>query len=78
MELLKQFFPHAFRVTDVTSLVIMLVIYALIDLVCGLVIGFLSSIAIIGIIFSLLGAVIGLYALVGIVLSVLVFAKVIQ
>ena len=78
MELLKQFFPHAFKVNDVTSLVIMLVIYALIDLVCGLVIGFLSSIAIIGIIFSLLGAVIGLYALVGIILSVLVFAKVIQ
>ena len=78
MELLKKFFPHAFKVTDVTSLVIMLVIYALIDLVCGLVIGFLSSIAIIGIIFSLLGAVIGLYALVGIILSVLVFAMVIQ
>ena len=50
----------------------------LIDIVCGFVIGLLAKIPILGIIFSLLGSIVGLYALVGIVLSILVFVKVIK
>ena len=78
MDLLKKFFPHAFKVSDVASFFITLVIYVLIDIVCGVLIGLLVSIPVIGIIFSLLGSVIGLYALVGIVLSILVFTKAIK
>ena len=57
------------------SLVVAIVIYALIDIVCGLVIGLLAKLPIIGIIFGLIGSLIGIYALIGIVLSVLVFLK---
>lgn len=55
-----------------------LVIYVLIDVVCGFVIGLLAKIPVLGIIFSLLGSIVGLYALVGIVLSILVFVKVLK
>lgn len=78
MEALKKFFPHAFKANDVKALIISLVVYVLIDVVCGFVIGLLAKIPLIGIIFSILGTVVGLYALVGIILSILVFVKVIK
>jgi hypothetical protein len=78
MDTLKKFFPFAFQATELKPFIISLVIFALIDIVCGLVIGLLAKIPLIGIIFSLLGTVIGLYALVGIVLSILVFVKVLK
>ncbi len=78
MDILKKIFPTAFKATDVKPLIISLIIYVLIDIVCGFVIGLLAKIPILGIIFSLLGSIVGLYALVGIVLSILVFVKVIK
>jgi len=78
MDNLKKFFPFSFKSTEQTNFIIALVIYVLVDVVCGCIIGFLSGIPVVGILFSILGAVIGLYALVGIILSVLVFAKVLK
>lgn len=78
MDILKKIFPTAFKATDVKPLIISLIIYVLIDIVCGFVIGLLAKIPILGIIFSLLGSIVGLYALVGVVLSILVFVKVIK
>lgn len=78
MDALKKFFPFSWRATEVKDLIITLLIYIVIDVVCGFVIGLLASLPIIGFIFSLLGSLVGLYALVGIVLAILVFAKVIK
>ncbi len=78
MDMLKKFFPHAFKATEVQNFIISLIIYAVIDVVCGVVIGLLAKIPLIGILFSLLGSLIGLYATAGIVLSILVFVKVIK
>ena len=78
MNLLKSFFPHAFKATNLVAFIITLIIYALVDVVCGFVIGLLAALPIIGIIFSLLGSLVGLYALIGIVLSILVFVKVLK
>ena len=78
MDILKKVFPHAFKSTDTQPFIISLVIYLLVSIVCGAVIGLLSKIPLIGIIFSILGSVVGLYALVGIILSILVFVKVIK
>ncbi len=78
MDMLKKFFPHAFKVTEVQSFIITLIIYVLIDIVCGFVIGLLAKLPIVGVIFSLLGSLVGLYATVGIVLSILVFTKVLK
>ena len=78
MDALKKFFPHAFKSTETEPFIISLVIYVLIDIICGLVIGFLAKIPLLGILFSIIGYVVGLYALIGIILSVLVFVKVIK
>ena len=78
MDILKKFFPHAFKANDLGKFIVTLIIYVLIDIVCGFVIGLLAKLPIIGIIFSLLGSLVGLYALVGIILSILVFVKVIK
>lgn len=78
MDLLKKFFPHAFKATELKSFIITLIIYVLIDIVCGFVIGLLAKIPLLGIIFSLLGSLVGLYALVGVILSILVFVKVLK
>ncbi len=78
METVKKIFPQAFTATEVKPFVVALVIYLLIDIVCGFVIGLLAKIPLLGIIFGLLGSVVGLYALAGVVLSILVFLKVIK
>ena len=78
MDLLKKYFPHAFKATELQSFIITLLIYVVIDIVCGFVIGLLAKIPLIGIIFSLVGSLVGLYALVGVILSVLVFVKVVK
>lgn len=78
MDMAKKFFPHAFTAKELNSFIITLVIYILVDVVCGFVIGLLAKIPLVGIVFSAIGAIVGLYALVGIVLTILVFIKVIQ
>ena len=78
MDILKKWLPHAFKVKDVSSLIVTLLIYVVIDIVCGFVIGLLAKIPVIGILFSLVGSLVGLYALVGIVLSILDFLKVVK
>lgn len=78
MDQIKRFFPFSFKATDLKSFLIALAVYIVLDIVCGVVIGILAALPIIGILFSLLGSIIGLYGLVGIVLAILVFVKVIQ
>ena len=78
MELLQKLFPISFKSTELNAFIKALIIYIVADLICGIVIGLLAKIPLIGIIFSLLGSIIGLYALVGIILSILVFVKVIK
>ena len=78
MEMLKKFFPLAFKAKDGMKLAVSVIIYILIDFVCGLVIGLLAKLPLIGVLFGLVGSVIGLYALIGIILSILVFLKVVK
>lgn len=75
MGLIKKVWPTPFKIKekDVTSLVIQLVIFLVVCAIAGVIIGFLASIPIIGIIFSIIGSLMGIYSLVGIVLCVLKF-----
>ena len=78
MDMLKKIFPDAFCAKEVNSFIVTLLIYGIGSFLIGLVLSLLAKIPLVGIIFSLIGYVVGLYALVGIVLAVLVFAKVIK
>jgi len=78
MKFFKKYFPHAFRSKDFLTFIITMLIYVLIDAVCGFAVSLVDGIPVLGFIFVILGAAIGMYALVGIVLSILVFLKVIK
>lgn len=75
MDTLKKLWPTPFKIKekDIASFIIQLVIFLVICAVVGWLIGILAGIPIIGIIFSLLGALVEIYGLVGIVLCVLKF-----
>lgn len=78
MDVLKKYFPHAFKATETNSFIVSLIIYAVIGIIGGAVIGLLKAIPIIGIIFGIVGAILELYTLIGVVLSILVFVKVVK
>ena len=78
MDTLKKIFPQAFKATNVNALIISLIIYLVIGIVGGAAIGLLAGIPLIGLIFQVLGAIVSLFSLLGIILSILVFLKVVQ
>jgi len=78
MDLLKKLFPISFKSTEKNPFIIALIVYIVVGFIAGLVIGLLSKIPIIGFVFGIVGAIFGLYTTVGLVLSILVFLKVIK
>lgn len=78
MEILQKYFPQAFKAVDVASLVVAILIYVLFGAIAGAVIGLLCALPVIGVLFSILGTVVSIYAVAGIVISVLVYCKVLK
>ena len=78
MDLLKKFFPRAFKAKDVVSLVVTIVIYALISAAYNLVVGILPNIILISDILGIIGYVLYLYSVVGVVLTILAFLKIVK
>lgn len=78
MDTIKKLWPYSFKATDVKALIITIVIYIVADFVCGLVIGLLGKLPLLGFIFSLVGTVLGIYFFVGIVFAVLCFFKILK
>lgn len=79
MELLKKYFPLAFKPKkDIVALIINLLIHIVIDAVLGVVIGIILLIPIIGAIIGLVSGLVGLYFFVSMVLSVLDYMKVLK
>lgn len=79
MELLQKIFPLSFKLSDtVANLVIGILIYVVGSAIIGAILGWLSLIPIIGVVFSLINTLFGIYCLAGIVIEVLVFAKVLK
>ena len=79
MDALKKLFPLSFKYTkDVANLIIGILLYLVVGIVGGLVIGLTLLIPIVNLICGLVGALLDLYVLAGIVIQILVFAKVIK
>ncbi|MBO5952840.1 MAG: hypothetical protein J6Q53_01735 [Oscillospiraceae bacterium] len=79
MDTLKKIFPLSFKNTDsVANLVIGILIYLVGDIIAGAIIGLLAKLPLIGIVFGLIGSLVGLYCLAGIVILVLVYLKVLK
>lgn len=87
METLKKFFPLSFKRTDsVGNLIVGILLYLLVGIVAGaliwlatLIVGWLPVVgALIGWALGVVGGLIELYILAGIIIQILVFAKVIK
>ena len=79
MDLLKKIFPISFKyVKDVTSLIVGIILYLIVGAVGGLVIWLASFIPFVGWLVGALGGILDLYVVIGIVVQVLVFLKVIK
>ena len=79
MDMIKTLFPYSFGAKDIKALAIKIVVYLVVGFVVGLVCSVIGLIPILGpIIAWLIGGVVGLYDLVGIVLAVLDYMKVLK
>lgn len=78
MALIKSLFPFSFQSKTLKNLLITILIYIVLDVVCGLIVGLLGKIPLVGFLFSIVGWVLGLYFLVGIVLAILHFLGVLK
>lgn len=83
METLKKIFPYSFKAKkDVVALIINIIVYFVAELIAGAIIGLattiLGGIAILAWALGVAGSIVGLYALIGIVLSILDYLKVLK
>lgn len=79
MEQLKKYFPKSFGLEDIKALVIAILIYVVIDLLCGAVCWILGLIPLLGGIAAwIVGTVVGIYTTLGIVLAVVSFLKIVK
>lgn len=78
LNVIKPYFPQAFKANDVKSLIIALVVYALIACIGGFVLGLLTIIPILGFIFRVVSWLVEIYCAAGVILSLLVFLKIVK
>ena len=87
MDTLKKFFPLSFKYTDdVAKLIVGIIIYIVISIVAGALVGLaallLIWIPVVGALIlwalGLVSSLVGIYCLAGIVIQILVFAKVLK
>lgn len=77
MEMLKKYFPYAFKEkADIAALVINIIIHIVVGAVVGIVIGLFSFIPVLGKLLGALGSLIDLYIFISLVLSILDYCKV--
>lgn len=79
MDMLKKIFPLSFSFADtIVNLVVGIVIYLVAPALASVVLGLLAKIPLLGILFAVINWVIGIYALVGLVLLILVYLKLVK
>ena len=78
MDFLKKMFPFSLNMDAVKKLVITIILYVVASTVVGFLLGLLSNIPVVGLLVNLISYLFGLYCTGGIVVAILVFAKVIK
>ena len=72
---LKNIFPFSAQVKDVSTLIITLIVYAVITIIAGILLGLLGNLWLIGWAFDVVGWLINIYCGVGAIVAILVFIK---
>lgn len=79
MEVLKKLFPFSFAEKNgIGGLIVNILLYLVVGAIAGVAIALLAAIPVIGLIIGLLGGLIDLYVLVGIIISILDYCKVLK
>ena len=78
MDMIKKLFPQAMQANDVKGLIIAILIYAVVNFVGGLALGLLDAIPLVGFVFGIIGWALSIYCAVGIIVSILVFLKIVK
>lgn len=78
METVKKFFPLSTSCSDNESFIRNLIIYVVAVVICALLFSLLGRIPLIGILFGIIGWIVGLYLIVGIVLAVLLYFNILK
>lgn len=82
MDKLKQLFPLSFRGAELKDMIISIILYIVAEALVGVVFFILALIPIINVIVAIVGSIVssllGIYVLVGIVLAVLNYLKVLK
>ncbi|MBQ6568710.1 MAG: hypothetical protein IJL87_00465 [Clostridia bacterium] len=78
MGILKTIFPYSFNTKSTGELIAKIIIYVVCGFVVGLLANLLDSLPIIGRLFSVAGWLLDIYVVVGIILALLSFFKVIK
>lgn len=79
MDILKKIFPLSFKyVQSVSNLIIGILLYLVVGIIGGVIIGIASLIPIVGFVVGIIGGILDLYILAGIIIQLLVFFKVLK
>ena len=79
MDMLKKIFPYSFqKKKDTEDLIKNVLIQLIVGIIAGVLIGVLVNIRLIGAVIGLVGGLVDLYVIVGIVLSVLDYKKLLK
>ncbi len=78
MEILKKLFPLSFQAQDMAQLIIYCLIYVVAGTILGFVIGLLSKIPILGLIFTLIASLVGIYIAAGLTILFLYYFKILK
>ncbi len=78
MEILKKLFPLSFQAQDMAQLIIYCLIYIVAGTILGFVIGLLSKIPILGLIFTLIASLVGIYIAAGLTILFLYYFKILK
>ena len=77
--MLKKIFPLSFKyIKDVPNLIIGIVLYLVAGIVGGVLLGIAGLIPVVGIVVRIFGGLLDLYVLVGIIILLLVYFKIIK
>ena len=73
---MRELFPLSAKVKDVKSLIISILLYIVVSVVTGFVLGFFTAIPLVGTVIGFISSLIDLYCLGGMVISIMILAKV--
>ena len=75
--MLKTLFPLSNNIKDLSTLIFRIIIFVVMDIICGTVIGLFASLPVVGVIFATVGFIVGVYFLASILVAVLDYAGII-